>query len=201
MEHGVPQDVAMEDVPSADAVFDSWATEERTDSMAVLRRALASDITPVRPTAAAPRTPTLPSSMLAMSATPPAIVDPYQAARTPVASARPGLPSPGVPLQAPVDPGQPPGPVGLTSEPLPAHDSAVPTGYGPSPPLHDRLTRRRALEPFGRARAEEGEENPRIATLAEAHWLQAGVSRSWKTTPTSWTLLPQAAMLEILLSG
>ncbi|CAE7942823.1 unnamed protein product, partial [Symbiodinium necroappetens] len=168
MEHGIPQDVAMEDVPSADAVFDSWAAEERTDSMAVLRRALASEITPVRPTMVAPRTPTMPSSMPAMSATPPAVIDPYQAVRTPAASAPPGLMPPGVPLQAPVDPGQPPGPVGLTSEPLPAHDSAVPTGYGPSPPLHDRLARRRALEPFGRARADAGEENPGTATLAEA---------------------------------
>ena len=163
-------DVSMLEGPDADQVFEQWTREDEGAADGVLQRALAPrDHTPNRATATAPRTPpggAPPAPVIPlMSGTPTAVTDPYYNSMSPVMTpaaiqhylqqqmmqsqisvAPPGL-APIIEAPAAVTAAVPPevpapGPLGEGPE----------EGYGKSPTLHDRVQRRRAMEPFGGGR-------------------------------------------------
>ena len=162
-------DVEMIDGPTPDQVFSGWAQEELTATDALVQRALtAPALTPQRVAHAIPRTPVMATSHappgLPSPGSIPTAFDPY------LMMASPAGPPTGTHVhgQAPLMPAvfeEPPptfsaGPpnaavISTTSGTLPGTAPPDPAqeAYGKSPTLAEKVQRRRALEPFGGARA------------------------------------------------
>ncbi|CAE7176445.1 unnamed protein product, partial [Symbiodinium necroappetens] len=175
MEEGKERDVEM---PAVENVFASWARAEEQSTMGVLQRAMAADLTPVRPTPSAPRTPPTGSGVHCEMSAPRAAVDPYFhiPAAPPGFVSPPGLAAGPAVSQAPLEPSTavPGGPDPTGMPHVPADGSALPPGYGPSPTLQDRVARRRALEPFGGAKASRTEFDASAIVAAAQSALASG---------------------------